>query len=520
MSNRRDFVKTAGLALGATILPRRVLGMGWQAPSATLNIALIGAGGRGLEVMSQLAGTENIVAVCDVDFAYVDRSVEGRVRPRNGREPSPENVKLGDAYTKATRYGDFRRMLEERKDIDAVVVATPDHLHAPIAMAAMQLGKHVYIEKPLAYSVYETRLLTRTARDAKVVAEMGNQGHSEEGTRRIKDIIDSGILGPVREVHVWTDRPVRFWAQGIPRPAAPAAPAAHAVGTQTAAPAQGPASGGAASTPDTIVPPRWSMRTVEQAILEKMASHAQSPPPGLNWDLWLGPAPEIAYHPVYHPFSWRGWIDFGVGALGDMGAHLVDQPIWALGLGAPTSVVASSSPWGGPASNPASYPLAMTAQYEFAARGAQPPVRLHWYDGGLLPPRPPFFPDSEPLPIGAGGGGVFIGERGILTYEVYGRNPKVYPASLAAEAEHVPKTTPRIEGKHELNWARACKGESSVSSPFEYSAMLTEIMLLGLVALRAGQGKKILYDAASMAITNVPDANQYLTRTYRAGWAL
>ena len=512
MTNRRDFVKAAGLGLGAMIVPRHVLGMSRSAP---LNIALIGAGGRGLEVMSQLAGSENIVAVCDVDFGYVDRSVQGRLRPRNGREPSAENVKLGEAYAKAARHGDFRRMLEERQDIEAVVIATPDHLHAPIAMAAMQLGKHVYIEKPLAYSVYETRLLTRTARDTRVVAEMGNQGHSEEGTRRIKDIIDAGILGAVREVHVWTDRPVRFWAQGIPRPPAPAA--------DTAASAAGGPQGqgaGATSAPDPNVHPRWSMRTVEQAILEKMATNPQSPPPGLDWDLWLGPAPERPYHPAYHPFSWRGWIDFGVGALGDMGAHLVDQPIWALGLGAPASVVASSSPWGGPASNPASYPLAMTAQYEFPARGTQPPVRLSWYDGGLLPPRPPFFPDEEPLPIGAGGGGVFIGERGILTYEVYGRNPKVYPASVAAEAERVPKTTPRIEGKHELNWVKACKGESTVSSPFEYSAMLTEIMLLGLVALRAGQGKKILYDAAAMSITNVPDANQYLTRSYRAGWAL
>lgn len=515
MTNRRDFVKASGLALGAMIVPRHVLGMGRSAPSATLNIAFIGAGGRGLEVMSQFAGVENIVAVCDVDFAYVDRSVQGRLRPRNGREPSAENVKLGEAYSKATRYADFRRMLEERRDIDAVVIATPDHLHAPIAMAAMQLGKHVYIEKPLAYSVYETRLLARTARDTRVVAEMGNQGHSEEGTRRIKDIIDSGILGPVREVHVWTDRPVRFWAQGIPRPPAP-------VADTTAAAAGGPQGQGssAANAPDPNVHPRWSMRTVEQAILEKMATNPQSPPPGLDWDLWLGPAPATPYHPAYHPFSWRGWIDFGVGALGDMGAHLVDQPVWALGLGAPSSAVASSSPWGGPADKPASYPLAMTAQYEFPARGTQPPVRLHWYDGGLLPPRPPFFPDDEPLPIGAGGGGVFIGERGILTYEVYGRNPKVYPASVAAEAERVPKTTPRIDGKHELNWAKACKGESTVSSPFEYSAMLTEIMLLGLVALRAGQGKKIVYDAAAMSITNVPEANQYLTRSYRAGWAL
>jgi hypothetical protein len=262
------------------------------------------------------------------------------------------------------------------------------------------------------------------------------------------------------------------------------------------------------------------MRTVEQAVLRAMAENPQSPPPGLDWDLFLGGAPAIPYHPAYHPFSWRGWVDFGVSAIGDMGAHLIDQPYWALGLTLPTSVSASSTPWGGPAANPASYPLATTVEYEFPARGAQPPVRLYWYDGGLMPPRPPFLPDDVVLPRGDGGGGVFIGDRGIITYATYGNDPKVYPAALAPAADAVPKTVPRVALSHELNWAEACKGKATASSPIEYAASLTEVMLLGIVALRAGQGRQILYDGATMRVTNAPEANAYLTREYRAGWSL
>jgi hypothetical protein len=336
---------------------------------------------------------------------------------------------------------------------------------------------------------------------------MGNQGHSREGTRRINELVASGILGPIREVHVWTDRPQRYWAQGIPGPAQIPSlqPPANRPASRPAAPAP----------PLPPAPPSWNIRTVERAILKEMASNPVAPPEGLAWDLFLGPAPEIAYHPAYHPFSWRGWVPFGVSAIGDMGAHLLDQPCWALGLTYPTSIVATSTPWGGPASNPASYPLAMVAEYEFPARGAQPPVTLRWYDGGLTP----MLPDVE-LPRGDGGGGVFIGERGYLTYETYGDNPKVYPASLAAEAEQVPRTVPRVTVAHEVNWAQACKGEAAASCPFDYAAPLTEIMLLGIVALRAGQGRRIQYDGAAMSVTNVPEANAWLTRDYRTGWAL
>ncbi|HEY0970787.1 MAG TPA: Gfo/Idh/MocA family oxidoreductase [Gemmatimonadales bacterium] len=510
---RRDFVADgARLALGAMIappmiVPRHVLGgPGYRAPSDTLNVAIVGAGGMGMSNMSKLLD-ENVVALCDVDFPYVERSLAGWLRPRQDGTVNPVAPKLEAAYRKAAKHADFRRMLERQKDIDAVLVATPDHLHATIAAAAMRLGKHVYVQKPLTWSVHESRTLARLAKETGVTTQMGNQGHSMEGTRRIVELIASGIIGPVREVHVYTDRPQRYWAQGIPRPVAATATAA----TQ----AQGTSNGSSGA-----VPPRWNMRTVDRAVLAAMEADAQQPPPGLDWDLFLGPAREIPYHPAYHPFSWRGWVDFGVSAIGDMGAHLMDQPYWALGLTYPTSITASSTPWGGSAEDPGTYPLAMTAEFEFAARGAQPPVRMYWYDGGLMPPRPPFLPDELPIPGGDGGGGIFVGERGILTYETYGNNPQLFPASLAAEAERVPKTFQRVEESHEADWVLACRGQREASCPFSYAAPLTELMLLGVVALRTGQGRKLLYDGDRMAVTNIPEANQWLTREYRAGWSL
>jgi predicted dehydrogenase len=501
--SRRTFVKgsattAAAFALGPMIVPRHVLGgVGYRAPSARLNVATVGIGGMGMSNMEALvAAGENIVAICDADFAYVERSLADRMRPSRGMTgPSGAALALRDAYTKARKYSDFRVMLEQQKDIDAVSIATPDHLHAVIAYAAMNAGKHVYVQKPLTFSVQEARILAKTARDTRVVTQMGNQGHSYEGTRRIVELIGAGVIGDVHTVHIWTDRPQRYWAQGIPRPPVPGA-------TPPAPPA--------ADAP----PPQWNMRTVDRAVQRAMADNPQTMPPGLEWDMFLGPAKAIPYHPAYHPFSWRGWVDFGVSAIGDMGAHLVDQPFWALGLQYPTSVVSSSTPWGAPANNPGSYPLAMTTRYEFAARGSAPPVTMHWYDGGLMPT----FAEDVVLPRGDGGGGVFVGDKGFLTYETYGNNPKVYPDAAAARADQVSKSVPRIATSHEANWANACKGEGTSSSPFEYAAKLTETMLLGIVALRAGQSQKILYDAASMKVTNLPDVNQWLTREYRAGW--
>jgi hypothetical protein len=273
---------------------------------------------------------------------------------------------------------------------------------------------------------------------------------------------------------------------------------------------------------------------VNRALAEAMGSY---PVPGsLRWDMYLGPVSEdIPYHPIYHPFNWRGWIDFGMGALGDMGAHLIDHPYWALGLTYPVSIEATSTPWGttpippdpnaAPGtpgararSKPVSYPLATTVHYEFAARGKQPPVKLSWTDGGLYPPRPDVLPDDVTLL--SEGGVIFVGEKGILINDTYGSNPRCYPAKLMEGTIKVPKSIPRIEWSHELNWAKSIRGEATASSPFEYSARLTETMLLGVAALRAGQGRKVLYDADKMAFTNAPEANQYLTREYRQGWAI
>ena len=515
--SRRTFVRdtsraAAALAIAPMIVPRHVLGgVGFRAPSRTLNVACVGIGGMGMSNMNALVQAgENIVAVCDVDFPFVERSLAGRLRPPQGQtSSSPESLRLKDAYEKAAKYEDFRVMLERQKDIDAVVVATPDHTHGIIAAMAMRAGKHVYVQKPLTYSVYEARLLARIARETRVVTQMGNQGHSQEGTRRIVEIIRAGVIGPVRDVHVWTDRPQRYWPQGIPRPARPPMP-----GSAVGGPAASAAMPAASAPGLPPAPPRWSIRTVDNAILRAMADNPQSPPPGLRWDLFLGPAPDVPYHPVYHPFSWRGWPDFGVSAIGDMGAHLLDQPFWALGLGLPTSVIASSTPWGGTSATPGAYPTAMTARYQFAARGEQPPVSLTWYDGGLLPA----LSEDIVLPRGDGGGGVFVGERGYLTYETYGSVPRVYPEEAAARAASVPKTLARIEVPHEVNWAQACKGEAVASCPFEYAAPLTEVMLLGIAALRAGPSRKILYDGAGMSITNIPEANAYLTREFRGGW--
>lgn len=498
--SRRDFVATTStLAMGAMIVPRHVLGgQGYQAPSATLNIACVGIGGMGMNNMAQML-TDNIVAVCDVDFGYVERNIEGRLKPRQG-EPTPQNLKLAEVYKAAAKYTDFREMLSKQKDIDAVMIATPDHLHAPIALAAMQLGKHVYVQKPLAYSVYETRLLAKAAAaNPKVVTQMGNQGHSMEGSHRVIEVVQSGVLGKIKEVHVWTDRPVRYWAQGIPRPR----------------PANAPV-----STPNPR--PTWNMGTVDNAVRSAMAANDHTLPPGLNWDLYLGPAPDLAYHPAYHPFAWRGWLDFGVGAIGDMGAHLIDQSFTALGLTYPTSITASSSPWGGGAQNPATYPLAMMAQFEFPAVGKRGPVDLYWYDGGLLPPRPAMLPDDAPIsaPGSDGGGGMLVGEKGILIHETYGNRPRIYPESISKKAETVKQSIPRITVSHEQNWIQACKGEAQASSPFAQAAPLTETMLLGIAALRAGQGRKVLYDAQNMAFTNAPEANKFLTREYRKGWEL
>jgi len=504
---RRGFVAgTTGATLGAMIVPRFVLGgVGYQAPSDTVNIAVVGCGGQGASDASELvAGGQNIVALADVDFGFVDRVMARRGVGSDGK-PNESGIKLQDAYKKAKRYADFRKMLEAQKDIDGVVVATPDHTHTVIAKAAMELGKHVYVEKPLTWSVHEARVLRETAARTKVVTQMGNHGHSSEGAALINEWIQAGVIGPVKEVQVWTNRPI--WPQGIPRPSKGAV-------------ADAPAGGGGSGN-------NWNSRLVNETLAAAMVGDV-SMPSGLEWDLFLGPAPEVAYHPIYHPFNWRGWVDWGTGAIGDMAAHLVDHPYWALGLRYPTSIEATSTPWGTDGQNtPVSYPLSTQIVYKFPVRGSQPPVTLTWNDGGLMPARPDLLP--EDVPINRGGGVIFIGEKGLLMHGTYGANPKLYPASLMDVAAKVPKTYARFEtssegttqpAKHRMNWADAIRGKAKNTCPFEYAGRLTETMLLGVVAMRTGQGKRIYYDGEAGRITNVAEANQYLQREYRKGWSL
>ncbi len=490
---RRDFVSTSSkLALGGMIVPRRVLGgAGYQAPSDTLNVAIVGAGGMGAENAQHL-GSENIVAVCDIDHQLVENKVK-EVMTRGDGTPREEGVRWSEQYERAAKYTHYEAMLDEQPDIDAVLIATPDHTHAVIAAAAMRAGKHVYLQKPMTTSVHEARALRELAETTGVVTQMGNQGHSSHEARLINEWIQAGVIGNVREVHVWTNRPI--WAQGLLRPA---------------------------PLPDDFDPRSkdrdWWPGSVAAAHAAGLWADF-SVPDHVAWDLYLGPCVrDVPYHPIYHPFHWRGWVDFGVGALGDMGAHLIDHPYWALGLDYPTTIETTSTPWGGPADDPVSYPLATKVHYEFPRRGLMPPVDMHWYDGGLMPKRPDGLPSHVPLE--RGGGVIFVGERGLLMHETYGDNPQLFPESLMEEAASVPQTYLRIEESHEMNWANACKGIGEATCPFSYAAPLTEVMLLGLVALRAGQGFKIEYDAAKMRVTNSEEADRALTREYREGWSL
>ena len=501
---RREFVAGAGNAtLGALvaagaplIVPSRVLGRGRRAPSDTVNVAIVGFGGMGCQNALALAQTDHIGAVCDVDFAYSERLVNKKLTDENNAA-RPDGLKLREQFSKAKRYADFREMLANEKSVDGVVVATPDHLHAVVAKAAMDLGKHVYVQKPLVATVHEARVLReRALASPKLVTQMGNQGHSSEGARLINEWIGAGVIGPVHEVHIWTNRPVAYWPQGLPRP----------TGT---APSEVPGAFGNL----------WTFHHVQDVLAAAMGNGG-APPAGLDWNMYLGPiAEDVPYHPIYHPFNWRGWLDFGAGALGDMGAHLIDHPFWALGLTHPSSIEATSTQWGTtPMGKPVSYPLSTSVHYQFAARGTQPPVRLSWFDGGIYPPRPDVLPDD--VELASQGGVIFIGDKGILLHDTYGANPRLYPQALTEAAAAIPKSIPRIMWSHELNWTKAIRGEAKASSPIEYAAQLTETMLLGLVALRAGQGKRILYDGERGRITNIADANQSLTREYRAGWAI
>jgi predicted dehydrogenase len=441
--SRRDFMGAAAAVTAFTVVPRSVLGgRRHVAPSGKLNIAGIGVGGRGSSDISAVS-SQNIVALCDVDWKTGGRTF--------GRYPN------------AKKYKDFRRMLDkEDKNIDAVVVATPDHVHAVASIAAIKRGKHVYCEKPLTHSVYEARVLADAARKAGVATQMGNQGQASEETRLMSEYIWAGAIGPVREVHVWTDRPLRgindvYWPQGVDRP--------------------------------TDTPP---VRDT------------------LDWDLWLGPAPYRPYHPAYVPFKWRGWWDFGTGALGDIGCHSID-PIWrALKLKCPVSVEASCT-----LVNDETYPVASMVTYHFDAREDMPPVKMTWYDGGLRPPRPDELKEGQQFGTN---GTLFVGDKG----KMFGHT--LLPESLRKEFGRPPKVLPRSPGHHQ-EWIDACKGGKPAGSNFDHAGPLAEAVLLGNVALRPEikkelTNKSLLWDGPGFKFTNMPEANKYLHTEYREGWSL
>ncbi|MGE3309321.1 MAG: Gfo/Idh/MocA family protein [Limisphaerales bacterium] len=446
-STRRQFLgaSSATAAGGLLLLSSRVLGRAGQTPpSDKLNIAVIGAGGRGAEDIKGVE-SQNIVALCDVDDVSAADSFK--------------------RFPRAARYRDFRVMLEKEKGIDAVVVATPDHTHAVASMAALKAGKHVYCEKPLTRTVHEARALARAAREAKVATQMGNQGMAFEGNRQIKEWLAADVIGAVREVHVWSDRPTHrgrmplWWPQGIERP------------TDTPA------------VPST-----------------------------LDWDLWLGPAPHRPYHPAYVPFRWRGWWDFGSGGLGDMGIHNLAPVFDALKLGPPSRVHASSTPV-----FPETVPVAAMVHYEFPARGTLPAVKVHWYDGGLLPARPDELEGGRPLD--AEDGILFVGDKGKMLVGGWGgESPRLIPEALHREFQPPPKTLPRSVGHH-AEWIEACKKGTPTASDFAFAGPLTEAVLLGSIAIRM-PGEELRWDSAAMKIPNLPDAEALLHYAYRPGWSL
>lgn len=447
MSRRRFLGSALATTTAFNIVPSRLLGR--DAPSTKLNIAGIGIGGMGARNMRNCEN-ENIVALCDVDSKYAAETFK--------------------RYPKAKIYKDYRVMLDRQKDIDAVVIGTPDHTHAVITMAAMQTGKHVYCQKPLTHTVEEARTIREAAKRYGVQTQMGNQGRSSEHMRALKEWIDDGAIGHVNEVHAWSLRP--------------AVGAAWSKCTQRTRPA---------ATPPV--------------------------PEHLNWDLWLGPAASRPYHPAYHPQTWRNWYDFGTGALGDMGCHILDPAFYALDLGPPATIEATCTHRDAEESRE-TYPRASIVRYTFPARGTKPPVKVIWYDGGLRPPRPPNLEPNRKLPAD---GAVLYGKNGCIKHGSHGASGlRIIPETRMRTYEPPPKTIPRVTQGHEGDWIRACKEGRNATPPcsdFDYACPLTELVLLGVIAVRLPH-QRLEWDAETRKFTNSSAANDLLSIDSRAGYKM
>lgn len=467
--SRRKFIKGLGLAGAAfTIVPRSVLGgSGFVAPSDTLYVAGIGAGGKGKSDLAGFAKSKNVKVafLCDVDDRQVGKSKEN--------------------FPDAKYYKDYREMLSKEKDnIDAVSVSTPDHGHGVQALAAMQLGKHVYVQKPLTHDIFEARQLTEAAQKYKVVTQMGNQGSSGDGVRKMQEWYGANLIGDVHTVYCWTNRPV--WPQGVAWPA-----------------------------------------------------KKSKIPKGLDWNLWQGTAQKKDYVNDILPFNWRGWWDYGTGALGDMACHIIEPAFKTLQLGYPTSVECSvgSTYVGvfGRAYYPESCPPSSHTILEFPERDEKPAVKLHWMDGGIQPARPEELGPNEKM--GDGGNGVLmIGTKGKMMCDVYGKKPRLLPTDVN-DYINVPETIARVPEGHYVQWVNACMAgykKNECSSDFDIAGPLTESILMGNLAIRSydlrtpkadgkgfnypGRGIKLVWDGPSMKIQNFEDANQFVKRDYSSEW--
>jgi len=459
---RRKFVKNLALSSAAfTIVPRHVLGgTGFLAPSDKVNIAVIGVGGRGRQNASELMKLNDVQVTAIADPAEYWDLARFYYRSNAGRGPVKdmieEHYQAVSANYKVAEYEDFREMLEKEQALDAVLCATPDHAHAYVSLLAMDHGKHVYCEKPLTHNLWEAREVGKVAKEKGLATQMGNQLHSSEALRQAVEVLRSGVLGNIKEVHAWV-----------------------------------PAS-------------RWT------DSLRGLPTGSSILPVGFNWDLWLGPRAERDFNEVYAPVTWRDFWDFGCGAMGDFGCHELDIPTWGLDLPAPETVELFPAGY----SDQDIAPHGEIGYFQFPAVGKQDPVKLTWYAGGLQPAHPDIIPQDNLLPSR---GSMYVGEKGIMVYAVRGE-PQLFPSTLKEKLNRNQPTLPPTNGHHR-DWVDAIKTGKSASANFDYSVRLTEITLLGVLSLRLG-GKKIYWDAENMKAVGIPDADPFINEPVRTGWEM